>query len=633
MQKWENGKARCRTIRSRVKWMMAVLLVCVLGTGAVYLRMESGNQAITVTAPFRPQYSANETPSSSIDLVKELSGTRAFAAQYGTTGAGQRIALIDSGIDLSHEVFGPNRDGTPKVAAYYDYTDEGLLYTTAAEQDGDKVSLYGTQYRIGGIYNQADCYYMAFLQLDMLEPQLIDGKSDEIAVLVLASGIGQEKEVYDCVYLDTNRNGDFTDEVPMRWYGEDGSHSTLYHAGYPIDIALTEIASDGKSVQFSADTLGHGTFLAGILAGNGEQYSGIAPEAQLFIYKIFDKAGASSQQRLAEAILQAVADDVDCINLSLSIPKEEKILPALSAALYRAHKEGIPIVAAAGNLGPGHDTIAYPARESFVIGVGSVTYPAQYLQDCAVLLEQHIIPDYSGRGSMDGSTAPLLAAPSGVIGAVPRWYQEAYMYDYGTSISAAIVTGAICHLTEWADMQGDGDFSDTRIAAILAQGAQDLGISGAAQGYGALSMAQLQLDVKRSNPSPRRVAEQAVYTPEFAHPFVIPQGEVQSWQIDISEDTHLLEISFAVNTESAGVHSDQRIAMGRCRMYVYRPDGTLAEATDYIGASYGARAMINDSSIFRNPQAGIWEVVIASADNLSVYQHFASYGVLHVKAK
>ena len=68
------------------------------------------------------------------------------------------------------------------------------------KQDGDKVSVGGTCYRIGSIYNEADIFYMSFLNLDMLEPKLIDGVSEDIAVLVIASGIERNNKLNDCVY-------------------------------------------------------------------------------------------------------------------------------------------------------------------------------------------------------------------------------------------------------------------------------------------------------------------------------------------------------------------------------------------------------------------------------------------------
>ena len=59
-------------MRSRVKWMMAILLILAMGIAVAFVRLELGNHMVAVTAPFRPQYSANEEPASSIDLVKKL---------------------------------------------------------------------------------------------------------------------------------------------------------------------------------------------------------------------------------------------------------------------------------------------------------------------------------------------------------------------------------------------------------------------------------------------------------------------------------------------------------------------------------------------------------------------------------
>ena len=635
------GSVHRKYMHSRVKWMMAILLILVMGFVVEFVRIELGNHAVAVTAPFRPQYSANEEPGRSIDLVKKLSGIDQFAARYGTAGTGQRVAIIDSGIDLSHEVFADTASGLPKVAAYYDYTEEGRLYTVEAEQDGTMVSIGGTCYRIGSIYNGADMFYMAFLNLDILEPKLIDGVSEDIAVLVIASGIERDNELYDCIYLDTNRNGDFTDEMPMHCYRSSGDHKILHHTGYPIDIAVTEIDPGGKYVKFTADTLGHGTFLASVIAGNGVGYQGIAPEAQLYVYKIFDRNGASSQQRLAQAIRQAIADKVDCINLSLSIPKEERILPELRLALQEAQATGIVIIAAAGNLGPGKDTLSYPARENGVIGIGSVAYPEQYLLDRAVYLEECFIPDYSGRGSIDGSKVPLLTAPSGVLAAVPGWYKEQYMYDYGTSISAAVVTGGLCHLQECMTLDTE------QLTQLLALWAQDLGATAEVQGYGAFWLGEVPHENAQLLLPQLRISQPQTYTLDvpqegqtganekasWYQQYKISQGQVQSWFFDVPEDAKALEISVIVNTEPAGDAVNQLIAMGRCRMYVYRPDGTLAEATEYIGATYGNRRKTGDSVTFRYPQGGIWEVVLASADNLSVYQHFETKGMLYVTAK
>lgn len=632
------GSGRRKRMKSGAKWMALLLAVLLAGGIVEAVRLANMGGNVAVTAPFRPQYSANDNAQASIDLAASLCGIDAFCARYGTTGAGQKIALIDSGMDLSHEAFAHNVDGTRKAAVYYDYTDEGVLYTEVAEQEGAYVSLGGTRYHIGGIYNHADRFYIGFLDAESLRPQQAESAGTQMAVLVTATGSS-----YDCIYPDTNRNCDFADEAPLYSYQAGGGHVTLRYGAYPVDAVVSDIAADGRRVQFSADTLGHGTFLAGVLAANGEVYRGLAPQAQLYVYKIFDRHGASSQEKLARAIEQAVQDGVDCINLSLSIAKHEAVLPALRKALQSAEKAGIPIVAAVGNYGPGADTAAYPARDRSVIAVGSCAYPEQYLLDRAILLEAPIIPDYSGRG-LSGMAAPFLVAPSGVISTLPGWYREPYLYDYGTSISAAIATAAVSHLQEAAAKDArlaHCPLSTAQIKALLAHWAQDLGEPARAQGYGALYMGQLDWlqDVpvlpalREAQPTVYRLPANDEANGQLFWQFDVAQGQSQSWQVLLPADTRILEVSMLVDTEPPESALDRPTSMGRCRMYVYSPDGTLVKATDYIGASYGRDMRSSTAVSVRHPEEGAWEIVVTSADNLSLYHHFTSTGMLYLRTE
>ncbi len=173
---------------------------------------------------------------------------------------------------------------------------------------------------------------------------------------------------YDCVYIDTNQNCDFSDEQPLYCYEQKPQHITLHSAGYNLNFALTSIAEDGSQLQLTADTLGHGTFLAGLIAANGTAYQGLAPQAQLYVYKIFDRQGQSSQMLLARAIRQAILDGADCINLSLSIPKEETICTELEEVLNQAKSANIPVIAAAGNYGPGKTPLPIRPGRKTVLG-------------------------------------------------------------------------------------------------------------------------------------------------------------------------------------------------------------------------------------------------------------------------
>ena len=640
--KLQNGKKRnVKGYRKIKKFLFVLLLVSGVGCCAWGLLGQGSLHAVTVTAPFQPQYSVNDNPQSSMDLVASLCGIDTFRNRYGTDGEGQKIALIDSGIDLSHSAFMRNKNGSRKVAVYYDYTEEGMLQTQKVQREQDKVSADGTLYHIGGIYHTAEQFYMGFLQLSQLQPKPLSGDEKTLAVLVTAT-----TAQYDCVYIDTNQNCDFTDEVPLYAYQEGGGHITVHHTGYPVNLVVSRIAADGSQVQMSADTLGHGTFLAGIIAANGEAYHGLAPEAQLCVYKIFDRDGSSSQQRLAEAIEQAVQDGVDCINLSLSIPHDEMVLPQLAAALELAAAQNIPVIAAAGNYGPGQNTIAYPAREPSVIGVGSYIAPEQYALDKAVMTEHAFVAEYSGRSNLSGTASVLLVAPSGVIATVPGWYAEDYMYDCGTSISAAIATAAVSHLQEYAASgafggmhEGTRSLSVEQIKSLLADWALDLQADAIEQGHGALYLGRMPSSPATIVPheTPRQqVTIQSIdngSAETLYRQFLVPQGKAQAQYLLVPKDVRKLEAVLQIDTQQPSTPFEHLIAMGRCRMYLYDPAGRLVDQTDYLGAAYGGKLETNGTVKAWYPQEGLWELVVVSADNLSQYNHFETTGMLQITTK
>jgi serine protease AprX len=129
------------------------------------------------------------------------------------------------------------------------------------------------------------------------------------------------------------------------------------------------------------DSYGHGTFVAGLIAGNGATsgglYKGEAPGAGLVPVKV---AGASGQTDLATVIAgvgwviaHQNSEHIGVINLSLgAIPTESSLLNPLDEAVQRAWQSGIVVVVAAGNDGPFNGTILAPADDPLVISVGAV---------------------------------------------------------------------------------------------------------------------------------------------------------------------------------------------------------------------------------------------------------------------
>ncbi len=108
------------------------------------------------------------------------------------------------------------------------------------------------------------------------------------------------------------------------------------------------------------DNSGHGTFVAGVIHL-------IAPDAEIYGYRVCTPSGEGDGYLVAEAIMQAVEDGCLVINLSLAMTVEHN---AIADAILYAKSHEIIIVAASGNYNP--DSNLYPACDKNVIAVGAV---------------------------------------------------------------------------------------------------------------------------------------------------------------------------------------------------------------------------------------------------------------------
>lgn len=613
------------------KYFSVVLLLAVLLLSTQADCWQSGEaEAVTVTTPFQPQYASNEHPQSSLNHIASLTGLHQFQQQYHTDGSGLTIAVIDSGVDMGHQAFQPTAAGRAKISIYQDFTAEGQVTSRAVSRYGEKISLDGSLYHIGHIPNSRQQYRLAMVKLDDILPlsSIENDQTDsqqEIAVLITAHG-----QDYDHIYLDCNQNHDFTDEQPLSLYNQQQNYQTIERADGQVNLALTSLDANGRQLHLSTDTLGHGTFLAGIIGANGAEYQGLAPQVQLAVYKIFDREGKSSQYSLAKAIEQAVADQVDLINLSLSIPSGEQRLPRLTAAIELAAQRQIPIIAAAGNYGPAADTLAYPASDRHVLSIGSYLEPGMLELDQAVTLEQPFIASYSSRGSVDGSREPFLVAPAAVISTVPSWYGESYLYDEGTSISAAIVSGATLHL-----LQREPQLQLSQLKNALRQWAMDLGFSVIEQGGGAFRLSRYTALTEISQvtePQPQEIELLDTTNPRSIH-FSIPQGQTQTWYMQLPAEKEKLAITITVDQQEPQNSKEHLIALGRCQAMLFNPQSQLAADTPYIGATFSKNPVTSAKLNAQQPEAGLWQLTVTSDQSLSRYNHFLTCGWLTIEAR
>ncbi len=192
------------------------------------------------------------------------------------------------------------------------------------------------------------------------------------------------------------------------------------------------------------DGYGHGTFLAGIIAGA----RGVAPAATLLDVQVADGTGETSLSTVLKG-LEVVFDDgeVDVVNVSLS--SEQPLPPGfdpLSRALERLWGTGITVVVAAGNNGDGWGTVGSPGNDPVLLTVGALD------ENHSVDRGDDVVAPFSARGSKFTKGKPDLVAPGVSIVSTAAegsqaaesaaWVQDQYMPGTGTSMSAAVVTGA-----------------------------------------------------------------------------------------------------------------------------------------------------------------------------------------------
>lgn len=144
--------------------------------------------------------------------------------------------------------------------------------------------------------------------------------------------------------------------------------------GYDIenkDISIVKginLTSDDTSDV--RDRNGHGTRIAGIIGAkkNNEGLIGIAPESDLYIYKIAYENGQIDSDILVKGIETAIKDDVDIINMSLEFSEE---YPNVTQALKKASDKGIILLSSAGNRSSESikTEVQYPGNLDIVISV------------------------------------------------------------------------------------------------------------------------------------------------------------------------------------------------------------------------------------------------------------------------
>jgi serine protease AprX len=223
------------------------------------------------------------------------------------------------------------------------------------------------------------------------------------------------------------------------------------------------------------DDEGHGTMVAGVLAGSSPLYPGAAPNAPIVSLRTADASGMSLESDViaaADWILQnRQTYNIRVANFSLAgaSPTSFRFDP-LDKAVESLWFSGVVVVAAAGNHGSATgpvDMSLAPGNDPFIITVGALD------QSGTADPYDDTVPYWSAYGyTMDGFQKPDLAAPGRyMVAPVPmgstlattapdRVVAPGYMWMSGTSFASPVVAGAAAQILarhpEWTPDQVKG---------------------------------------------------------------------------------------------------------------------------------------------------------------------------------
>ena len=230
---------------------------------------------------------------------EQIGSPAAYAAGY--TGAGTRIAVIDTGLDLDHISFSP----------------AGFQYSLALQA------------------GRADMSVEEYIQqLDLLDAQEIQAHLDQLNVKEYAAGI-----TADSLYQNM--------KVPFGYNYIDRSNTYLGHDQDMEGEHGSHVAGIASSNAYVPN--GDGAFSTAL---NSVLVQGVAPDAQLFVMKVFGQNGGAYDSDYMAAIEDAIVLGADSVNLSLgsTLPGFTRS-EAYQEVMDRLTQSDTVVVISAGNAG------------------------------------------------------------------------------------------------------------------------------------------------------------------------------------------------------------------------------------------------------------------------------------------
>lgn len=263
-----------------------------------------------------------------------------------------------------------------------------------------------------------------------------------------------------------------------------GPHDDIAVAGGACFVTGDD-ASD-----FLDNGIGHGTHVAGIIAGKmaaGTGIYGLAPACRLLAYRVCPKTGERGRAKssdIASALERAITDGCHIVNISMGSLEP---MPEMPDILEKARNAGIAVFAATGN--DGQSLLRYPARYSHTLAVGALgrdgTFPAdcpESFQESEIRRKKEFVAEFSNYGLSTDFIGPGVA----VLSAFPG---GRYAMMSGTSMATPFTSGMAARLLsgnqKLLNMARGPEKADA-IVKMLSQAARKVGWSAEYEGFGVL---------------------------------------------------------------------------------------------------------------------------------------------------
>ncbi|WDU83248.1 S8 family serine peptidase [Caloramator sp. Dgby_cultured_2] len=319
---------------------------------------------------------------------------------------------------------------------------------------------------------------------------------------------------------------------------------------------------NGRTTPY--DDNGHGTHVASIAAGTGEgnaNYKGVAPGAALVGIKVLNSSGSGTTSGIISGINWMIQNkntyNIRIGNMSLGAAGSSDGTDSLSVAVNNAVNNGIIMVVAAGNEGPGTYTIGSPAAAANAITVGSVYDPGE---------KGWVLSEFSNRGpTADGRIKPDITAPGSNITAAKAGTTSSYVTYSGTSMATPFISGVIALM-----LDANYSLTDSQVKNILysSSNLKDFGPSGKDIDFG-YGIALPYNCIKQAGGFSGSFSDNIGFT--FVQDSLTGTGNTDWWQFNVTDTTKPVGITFIISNYTTSIDFD---------IYLYDPNGTLVAKSE-----------------------------------------------------